>query len=59
MWCTVFTEWDRWTLPDLREYFTIDAYDLAAIDRPWRWLRAHIIALLDNPNTRLARALQK
>lgn len=46
-------------IPDLSEYFGIDAYDLDAIDRPWRWLRMHILALLDNPATRLARALQK
>lgn len=66
MWRTVFTEWERITLPDLVERFGIDAYDLDALsihgqpaDRPWRWLRAQIIALLDNAETRLARALQK
>lgn len=46
-------------LPDLEQYFRIDAYDLDALERPWRWLRAQIIALLDIPDSRLSRSLQK
>lgn len=55
----MFTGWDRLILPDLSQHFRIDAYDLDALDRPWRWLRAQIIALLDIPDSRLARSLQK
>jgi len=55
----VFAGWDRLILPDLSQQFGIDGYDLEALDRPWRWLRAQIIALLDIPDSRLARALQK
>lgn len=46
-------------LPDLEQYLRIDAYDLDDLDRPWRWLRAQIIALLDIPDSRLSRSLQK
>lgn len=59
MWRAVFGNWERWILPDLAQYPRIDAYDLEEIDRPWRWLRWQIIALLDIPDSRLARALQK
>jgi len=66
VWEAVFSNWERWTLPDLAQYPHIDAYDLDAVrvygqpaDRPWRWLRGQIIALLDIPDSRLARALQK
>ncbi|WDH77934.1 hypothetical protein PTQ19_10410 [Microbacterium esteraromaticum] len=55
----MFGNWDRYILADLATFPRIDAYDLDAIDRPWRWLRWQIIALLDIPETRLARALQK
>lgn len=66
MWEAVFGNWERWTLPDLAQYLQIDAYDLDAVtihgqpcDHPWRWLRGQILALLDIPDARLTRALQK
>lgn len=53
----MFTHWDRHVLPDLQQYFRIDAYDLDEVHRPWRWLRTFILALLDIPDSRLLRAL--
>lgn len=54
----MFARWERTTLPDLSQYFHIDADDEALLAaRSWRWLRAQIIALLDIPESRLSRAL--
>lgn len=56
----MFTLWDRYTLPDLREHFQIDAWpDSADMDRPWRWLRGFILSLADIPQSRIARALEQ
>ncbi len=59
MWTVAFTYWDRYVVPDLEQYFRVDAYDLDELTRPWRWLRSHVIALLDIHDSRLARALDE
>lgn len=46
-------------MPDLQQYFQVDAYDLDAIARPWRWLRTFVLSLLDIPDSRLARGLDR
>lgn len=55
----MFEQWDRYTLPDLAQFFHIDGLDDATLARPWRWLHAHLLALLDIPDSRLARALDR
>lgn len=56
----MFTHWERYTLPDLREHFQIDAWiDSPDMERPWRWLRGHILSLVDIPQSRIARALEQ
>lgn len=56
----MFTRWERYTVPDLREYFHIDAWwDSPDMDRSWRWLRGHILSLADIPQSRIARALEQ
>jgi hypothetical protein len=51
----VFTTWDTVTMPDLAETFGIDVEE--SWDRPWWWLRSHILALLDT-KSRLAASVQ-
>lgn len=46
-------------MPDLQQYFQVDAYDLDDISRPWRWLRTLVLSLLDIPDSRLARGLDR
>lgn len=58
MWRAVFTGWHRRTLPDLSQFYGIDA-DSVLEERSWRWLRGHIIALLDIPDSRINRFFDK
>ena len=55
----MFRDWERFVLPDLEQYFRLDAYDLAEVERPWRWLRNQILALLDIPDSRVARSIDR
>lgn len=59
VWRSAFTNWDRRVVPDLQQYFQVDAYDLDDISRPWRWLRTLVLSLLDIPDSRLARGLDR
>lgn len=53
------TWWDRYTSPDLRQFFGIDTYpESADMDRSWRWLYNFIIALADIPQSRLMAELE-
>jgi len=51
----IFTTWDQVVMLDLTD-IGIDVEQ--SWDRPWWWLRAHILGLLDK-NTRLSRTVQK
>lgn len=52
-WRTALEHWDDVTAVDLHQTFGIDVLDGITAGRPWWWLRARIIALLDDPSTRL------
>ncbi|WP_295035841.1 hypothetical protein [uncultured Microbacterium sp.] len=58
-WPIVFREWDRYVLLDLEQYFHVDVYDLDEVARPWRWLRNQILGLIDIPDSRLARNIDR
>ena len=55
----MFREWDRYVLLDLEQYFHVDVYDLDEVHRPWRWLRNQILGLIDIPDSRLARSIDR
>lgn len=57
-WRLVFNNWDRYLLPDLMQFFRIDLYDDATLNRSWRWLHQFVMALLDIPDSRLARSMK-
>jgi hypothetical protein len=42
---------------DLAQFFGVDLYDPAVLDRPWPGIRTMVFALLDMPESRLRRAL--
>lgn len=49
----------RWNLVeiDLHERFGIDVESGVLTDRTWRWLLVRILGLIDDPRTRIHRAL--
>jgi hypothetical protein len=57
-WRMVGRTWDQAAALDLRQTFGIDVFDPATHDRPWWWLRMHIMGLLDG-STRLLHLMMK
>lgn len=49
------SRWDSDTGNDLHQFYGIDIGDEAVLRRPWWWLRARILGLLDIPEARLSR----
>ncbi len=52
----IVTNW-RCVVADLGQYFGVDLYDPAVLDRPWPGVRTMIFSLLDMPESRLRRVL--
>ena len=52
----IVTHW-RVVVADLAQFFGVDLYDPAVLDRPWPGVRTMIFALLDMPESRLHRVL--
>lgn len=49
----------RLVIADLADFFGIDLYDPAVRSRPWMGVRTMIFALLEQPDSRLRRALTR
>jgi len=49
----------RLVIADLADFFGIDLYDPAVRSRPWMGVRTMIFALLEQPDSRLRKALTR
>ncbi|UFU03433.1 hypothetical protein LQF12_02145 [Ruania suaedae] len=52
----IVSNW-RCVVADLAEFFGVDLYDPAVLDRPWPGVRTMLFALFDKPESRLRRVL--
>lgn len=57
-WCAIVEHW-RIVVADLALHYRVDLYDPAVLARPWPGVRTMIFALIDQPDTRLRRALTR
>lgn len=59
LWRHVLTQWDGTVGADMHQFYGIDLLDEAVLRRPWWWLRARILGLLDIPESRLTHWVQE